>query len=126
MNKMNKDLVLFKNDDEEEITLEVIFKKIYDNHETKQQHILATAEGLRPMIRNIADAVTLMPIMVQLQNASIANDDQLIKLATIVQRMQSKVKSKEIGSEFQFTDDMRNEMIKAAKEISKPGRSSDI
>lgn len=125
MSKKNE-IVLFKNDDGEMITFEHLMKKIYNNHSTKDQHILATANDLKPMIKKLADAVTLMPTMIELQNASIRNDEQLIKLAAIVQRMESKrPKSDDNPTDFGFTQAMRDEMLEQAKAISqRPGTSA--
>ena len=103
-----------------------MFKKIYNNSETKSKHILDTAEGLIPLIVTLSDAVTLMPTMVQLQEASIRNDEQLIKLAAIVQRMQSKKSGKfnDDGMTFGLSQSEKDEILKAAKESSVPGQAS--
>lgn len=123
---MNKDIVLFTNDNQEIVTLEHLFKKIYNNSETKSKHILDTAEGLKPLIVTLSDAVTLMPTMVQLQEASIRNDEQLIKLAAIVQRMQAKKSGKfnDDGMTFGLSQSEKDEILKAAKESSVPGQAN--
>ena len=121
---MNNDLVLFKNDEGKEITLEHLFKKIYDNSTKKQENIQATAEFLKPMIQTLQDAVIIMPTFVQLQQVSVQNDEQLIKLANLVQKMAGNKKNAQVDG-FIMSADERAELLSAYKEAKKPKSSGE-
>jgi hypothetical protein len=55
-------------------------------------------ESLRKLIRNVGEATVLAPIIRDLIDSSIKNDDHLIKLATIAQRLAS-AEAKGIGED---------------------------
>lgn len=108
------DIVLFKKDGRD-VTFEDLLRTIYDNHEEKKSNILATVKQLSPLIRTLNDAVIIMPSLSNLQEISIKNDDQLIKMAAIVQRMQNKKKNKDSDEDFLLSDIEKNEILRLAK-----------
>ena len=55
-------------------------------------------ESLRKLIRNVGEATVLAPIIRDLIDSSIKNDDHLIKLATIAQRL-AAAEAKGIGED---------------------------
>jgi hypothetical protein len=125
---MRKD-ILFTHDDGQDVTFEDLLKRVYDNSVEKQTHLIATADQIKPMIQNVQDAVVLLPLLVDLQNASIRNDEQLIKMAAIVERHLGKssksAKVLDIES-FGISVDERNNLLERAKQMRKeiPGESS--
>lgn len=126
---MNKDVVLFTKEGKD-FTFEDILKKIYENSELKQEQMLTTVEHVRPFIRSLSDAITLMPLLTSLQEASIKNDDALVKMAAIVQRGLGKQKVQTNIEDFGITKEERDSLIKEAKELSNsrriiPGSSSE-
>ena len=64
-----------------------LLKDIYENQQGKKKNISGLIEELRKLIRNPQDAIQLTPMITQLINASISNDDHLVKMATIAQRL---------------------------------------
>lgn len=89
---------LFTLDNGDEISFEDVLKKIYTNSEDKNNNITAVAQNIMSKTKTLSDMVVMMPILVDLQKASIANDDMLVKMAAIVQRTQN-VKAKDSGLE---------------------------
>ena len=88
---MNKDLILFKKLDGDDVTFEDLLRTIYENCESKRAHILDAAEKVKVKINSVNDAVLLGDTLVKLQDTMIKNDEQLIKMANIVSRtMKSK------------------------------------
>ena len=79
---------VFTTKDGEDVSFEDILSKIYDNSVEKQKHMVDTVNHVKPMIQTLQDAVTLLPILTQLQKVSVENDDALIKLAAIIQKNQ--------------------------------------
>ena len=91
-----------------------ILSEIYDNQKQKQQQISILISELKPLIQDIGDATLIVPLIKEYLDLGIKNDEQLIKVATIVQRM---VKS----SESNGTGELISEEEKAQlmKEINK-------
>ena len=78
--------------------LSSLFKDIYDNQLNKKKNISELIESLRKLIRNVGEATVIAPIIKDLIEISVKNDDHLIKLATIGQRLAS-AEAKGIGEE---------------------------
>jgi hypothetical protein len=78
--------------------LSSLFKDIYENQQAKKKNISEMIESLRKLIRNVGEATVLAPIIRDLIDSSIKNDDHLIKLATIAQRLAS-AEAKGIGED---------------------------
>lgn len=69
--------------------LSTLLKEIHDNAISKRKSINAIIELLTGMIRTADDAVVLAPILREFLDVGVKNDDQIIKVATIVQRITS-------------------------------------
>jgi len=67
--------------------LSSLFEDIYNNQVTKKQRISAYIEELKKMVRHAGDVAVIGPIVKDLIETSVKNDDQLVKLATIAQRI---------------------------------------
>ena len=64
-----------------------LFEDIYINQITKKKHISELIAEMRKTIRHAGDMAVVGPILKDLIDSSVRNDDQLIKLATIAQRI---------------------------------------
>ena len=89
---MNKDIVIFGNK-----TLEDLFKDIYKNSTKKSKQIQAMISVLQPLITNTKDATMIVPLIRDYLDADIRNDDHLIKLAAIIQRMSNNTNTESEG-----------------------------
>lgn len=69
-------------------TFSDILKEIYDNSRTKDKQINALIGELKPLISNIGDATLVVPMIKEYMEIGIKNDEHLIKMAAIVQRME--------------------------------------
>ena len=78
--------------------LSSLFKDIYENQQNKKKNISELIESLRKLIRNVGEATVIAPIIKDLIEVSVKNDDHLIKLATIGQRLAS-AEAKGIGED---------------------------
>jgi len=78
--------------------LSSLFKDIYENQQVKKKNISDMIESLRKLIKNVGEATVLAPIIRDLIDSSIKNDDHLIKLATIAQRL-AAAEAKGIGED---------------------------
>ena len=64
-----------------------LFEDIYNNQINKKKHISEVIFELRKMVRHAGDMAVIGPIIKDLIDTSVRNDDQLVKLATIAQRI---------------------------------------
>ena len=124
MAKKNNSEVLFRGSDGRDVTFEDLLRKIYENAEAKNVHLLETARNVGTKIDSIADAVMVLPFLTSLQSVSVKNDEQLVKMAAIVARQNKKLKDEDddIGA-FGLTAEMRKEIMDAANSVGYPGQA---
>jgi hypothetical protein len=68
-------------------TLGGLFKDIVTNSEEKKQQLDVLITDVRSMIKTIENATMLVPLLKEYYDVGIRNDEQLVKLAAIVQRI---------------------------------------
>jgi hypothetical protein len=90
--------------------LSSLFKDIYDNQQVKKKNISEMIESLRKLIKNVGEATVLAPIIRDLIDTSVKNDDHLIKLATIAQRLAS-AEAKGIGEDGWLSESEKNQLL---------------
>jgi|TARA_R110002153_G_scaffold39635_1_gene114036 hypothetical protein len=64
-----------------------ILSEIYDNQTEKKKQITGLISELKPLISDIGDATLIVPLIKEYLEIGVRNDEQLIKMATIVQRV---------------------------------------
>tara|TARA_B110000211_G_scaffold232390_1_gene295995 strand:- start:947 stop:1288 length:342 start_codon:yes stop_codon:yes gene_type:complete len=67
-------------------TFESLLRDIYTNSTRKEAQIQILITELKPMIKNIGDAVIIVPLIKDYMEIAVKNDDALIKMAGIVQK----------------------------------------
>ena len=63
-----------------------ILGEIYDNQKKKENQISGLISELKPLVSDIGDATLIVPLIKDYLEIGVRNDEQLIKMATIVQR----------------------------------------
>ena len=63
-----------------------ILSEIYDNQKKKETQISGLISELKPLINDIGDATLIVPLIKEYMEIGIRNDEQLIEMATIIQR----------------------------------------
>ncbi len=63
-----------------------ILSEIYDNQKKKEKQISGLISELKPLIADIGDATLIVPLIKEYLEIGVRNDEQLIKMATIIQR----------------------------------------
>ena len=63
-----------------------LLEEIYNNQQRKDKQVTALIKELQPMIEEIGDATLIVPLIKEYLEIGVKNDEQLIKMATIVQR----------------------------------------
>lgn len=72
-------------------SLSQLFSEIYDNSRQKDEQIKALIGELVPLIDNVGDATLVVPMIKEYLEIGVKNDEQLIKIATIVQRLETSI-----------------------------------
>jgi len=117
MESLDKDTVIFKNK-----SLSDLLGVIYDNSTKKQKVIESLLESVKPLLANIADVSVMLPILKEVLDVSVKNDEQLIKVAAIIQRLiqpQAKSNFNTPNNEFIILSDTEKaDILKKSKESS--------
>ena len=74
-----------------------ILEEIYNNQKKKEKQISALIAELKPLVNEIGDATLIVPLIKEYLEISVKNDEQLIKMATIIQRVMSNNGTAENG-----------------------------
>jgi len=96
-----------------------ILKEIYDNQKKKEVQISALIGELKPLINDIGDATLIVPLIKEYMELGIKNDEQLIKMSTIIQRALSSNKSEEEG--FGMTEDEKKQLLSEIEKFKPKG-----
>ncbi len=91
-------------------TLSDVFQDIYANQVNKKKNISELIESLRKLIKNVGEAAVIAPIVKDLIEVSVKNDEHLIKLATIAQRLAASA-GKQKGQEGYLSDAEKAQLL---------------
>jgi hypothetical protein len=64
-----------------------LLEEIYDNQKKKSRQISALIAELKPLVTDIGDATLIVPLIKEYLEIDVKNDEQLVKVATIIQRV---------------------------------------
>ena len=76
---MSLDKLIFKNK-----KFADLLEEIYDNQKRKEKQISTLISELRPLIEDTGDATLIVPLIKEYLEIGVKNDDQLVKVATII------------------------------------------
>ena len=118
---MNADYELFKG-----TTFSDLMRDVYHNSKKKSRQIDTLIQELQPLVKNVGDATVIVPLIAEYLEVSVRNDDALVKLTSIVQRLVSASgKGEEDGNEFGLTDEERKRLIQEAESEVKAIKAAD-
>ena len=95
-----------------------LLKDIHDNSLTKRMKINDIISQLVGMISSPDDAVVLAPIVREFMDVSVKNDEQVIKVATIVQRMVSAESYANASDGMLLSEAEKEQLLKNAAEVA--------
>jgi hypothetical protein len=93
-----------------------IFQEIYNNQKKKEEQISALINELKPLINDIGDATLVVPLIKEYMELGIRNDEQLIKMATIVQRALASESSD--AADFGMTEEEKAQLLAEVKNFN--------
>jgi len=108
---MDKDTPLF--DDK---TFSDLLRDVYSNTKKKETQINTLIDQLKPLIRNMTDASLMVPLIKEYLEISVKNDDNLVRLTGIVQRL-LVVSNKDRTDELGLSDAERTQLLQEAQTI---------
>ena len=82
-----------------------LLQDIYKNVQKKDKQINDMIVELKPLIKNSGDATVIIPMVKDFVEASVKNNEQLVKLAGIVQRVVQPTNNKIDTTEPMFSDE---------------------
>lgn len=94
-----------------------LLKEIHKNQTKKSKQLASLIAELRPLITSLGDATVVVPLIKEYMEISVKNDDQLIKMAAIVQRLSTGATSSGDGG--LLTEEEMEQLQQVAEEISK-------
>jgi len=94
-----------------------LLKEIHKNQSKKSKQLASLIAELRPLITSLGDATVVVPLIKEYMEISVKNDDQLIKMAAIVQRLSTSTTS--TGDGGLLTEEEIEQLQSVAEEISK-------
>jgi len=103
-----------------------LFKDIYENQQNKKQRISELIAEMKNVIRHAGDMAVIGPIIKDLVDTSVKNDDSLIKMAAIAQRIIGAQHKAEGDTGF-LSDDEKEQLLKQLDEtISQVADEQDV
>ena len=106
-----------------------LMSDVYHNSKRTSRQINQLISQLQPLIKSSSDATIIVPLIKEYLEVSVKNDDALVKLAAVVQRLVSST-NKEDDNEFGLTEDERRRLLEEAedeiKNIQKDSNKMEI
>jgi hypothetical protein len=86
-----------------------ILEEIYNNQKKKDKQISALISELKPLVNEIGDATLIVPLIKEYLEIGVKNDEQLIKMATIIQRVMNNNGTAENG--FGISEEEKTQLL---------------
>ena len=105
-------------------------QEIYENSKLKKTQIELLVQEVHGYIQGIEDIAIVGPILKELLDVGVKNDDNLLKLATVIQRIMSKHQVTDDSDVGLLSEDEKEELMNsledAATELQKKSDDIDI
>ena len=99
-------------------SLSDVFKDIYDNTEKNRQQLDVLTRELVSFIKDGDTAVQIVPMLKEYLEINVKNDDQLVKIAAIVQRLVASESKGGSEDSFGLSDSEKEQLMKAVEETA--------
>jgi len=97
-------------------SLSSLFQDIYTNTEYNRKQLDVLTKELVQYIKDGDTAVQIVPMIKEYLEINVKNDDQLVKMAAIVQRLVSAEAKAGAEEEFGLSDEEKNQLINNLEE----------
>ncbi len=109
---MDKDSILF--DDK---SFSDLLRDVYNNTKKKETQINTLIDQLKPLIRNMTDASLMVPLIKEYLEISVKNDDNLVRLTAIIQRLLVVNAKTNTGDEMGLSEAEKEQLLKEAQDL---------
>ena len=109
---MSQDYELFEGK-----SLSSLFKDIYDNSRHNKTQLEMLVKEVASFIKDGDMAVQLIPMIKEYLEINVKNDEQLVKLATVVQRLIAAENKGGSESEFGLSDKEKEQLLTSIDEV---------
>ena len=99
-------------------SLSDLFKDIYDNTQTNKKQLEVLMQEVVGFIKDGDTAVQIIPMLKEYLEINVKNDDQLVKMAAVVQRIISSEQRGNVGEEFSLTDSEKEQLMGALEDAA--------
>ena len=99
-------------------SLSDVFKDIYDNTEKNRQQLDVLTRELVGYIKDGDTAVQIVPMLKEYLEINVKNDDQLVKIAAIVQRLVASESKGGSEESYGLSDTEKEQLMKAVEETA--------
>ena len=98
-----------------------LLKEIHGNQKKKAKQLASLIAELRPLVQSLGDATVIVPLIKEYLEISVKNDDALLKMSAIVQRLSTGTASSGDGGllteeEMAQLQDLTEEIAKTVEE----------
>ena len=121
---MEKDFKIFDDKNFSDLS-----KEIYENSKLKKTQIDLLIQEVHSYIQGIEDIAIVGPVLKELFDVAVKNDDNLLKLATVIQRIMSKHQIDDSDVSLlsdEEKEELMNSLEDAATELQKKSDDIDI
>tara|TARA_Y100000992_G_scaffold230465_1_gene161678 strand:+ start:145 stop:537 length:393 start_codon:yes stop_codon:yes gene_type:complete len=99
-------------------SLSDLFKDIYDNTKENKKQLEVLMKEVVGFIKDGDTAVQIIPMLKEYLEINVKNDDQLVKIAAIVQRMVAAEAKGGSEDEFGLSDKEKEQLMSAVEEVA--------
>lgn len=93
-----------------------LIEEIYQNQKKKEKQIAGLITELKPLVKEIGDATLIVPLIKDYLEIGVKNDDQLVKLATIIQRITQTAGGG--NGDYEITDEEKAQILKNIDDLN--------
>lgn len=94
-----------------------LLKEIYDNQKKKETQISSLIQELKGLIGDIGDATMIVPLIKEYLEIGVKNDEQLVKLAQIVQRIVQVTEGNKDSSAFGISEEEKQQLMESINKL---------
>jgi hypothetical protein len=109
---MENDFEIFKGKNFSDLCKDIVKKS-----EEKKNTLDILVTDLREMIKTINDATMIVPLLKEYFDVGVRNDEQLIKLAAIIQRLMAGKTGGEDSGNMLLTDEERKQLMASVEQV---------
>ena len=109
---MSQDYELFEGK-----SLSSLFKDIYENSKHNKHQLEVLVKEVTSFIKDGDMAIQLIPMIKEYLDINVKNDEQLVKLATVVQRLIAAENKGGSEAEFGLSDKEKEQLLKSIDDV---------